>query len=435
MLDQYKYNSPLTMATCDSKGEYQRPLLMVLDILNDGKRIPNGFQDRLLPHFLKNSKIPPAKGFVRNSFYSGLTPTEFLFHAVSSCEGLVDTAVKAAELATLLGASSSSPMEVMVWTQRFWKAIAHQFSLNTTLSTHFICCRLQKTTRLLPWQINAYAERVFESPRWAKDCSKEFIDSLLIYIKAHIADKLKGVREAYDMMSGEHNPGEEYEDMDMDEDVPEEVKKIVNNKLSVTERQMERFPYVCRDKFMKAKIEPASAVGAVGAQSIGVPGTQMTLKTFHLAGVASMNIALGVPHIKEIINATKVITTPISATRLVNNTDVKAACIVKGGIEKTTLGNIAEFIEEVYKPDECYIGVRLDMDAIRRLQLEMDLDEVYKAIGLTPKLKIGTNTSNLISQIASASTFSPRIQQDRIMRSTSSRGLCLKSSSRASHRA
>ncbi|KAF8917771.1 hypothetical protein BGZ52_013071, partial [Haplosporangium bisporale] len=58
---------------------------------------------------------------------------------------------------------------------------------------------------------------------------------------------------------------------------------------------------------------------------------------------------------------------------------------------KTMLGDIAEFIEEVYKPDECYIGVRLDMEAIRRLQLETDLDEVARAIGLAPKLKIGTS--------------------------------------------
>ena len=48
----------------------------------------------------------------------------------------------------------------------------------------------------------------------------------------------------------------------------------------------------------------------MGAQSIGEPGTQMTLKTFHFAGVASMNITLGVPRIKEIINAAKTVSTP-----------------------------------------------------------------------------------------------------------------------------
>lgn len=54
-----------------------------------------------------------------------------------------------------------------------------------------------------------------------------------------------------------------------------------------------------------------STVGAIGAQSIGEPGTQMTLKTFHFAGVASMNVTQGVPRIKEIINGAKNITTPI----------------------------------------------------------------------------------------------------------------------------
>jgi DNA-directed RNA polymerase III subunit RPC1 len=62
-----------------------------------GHRVPDGFQDRSLPHFPKKSKEPPSKGFVRNSFYSGLSATEFLFHAISGREGLVDTAVKTAE--------------------------------------------------------------------------------------------------------------------------------------------------------------------------------------------------------------------------------------------------------------------------------------------------------------------------------------------------
>jgi DNA-directed RNA polymerase III subunit RPC1 len=62
-----------------------------------GSRIPDGFGDRSLPHFPKKSRIPAAKGFVRNSFYTGLAPTEFFFHAVSGREGLVDTAVKTAE--------------------------------------------------------------------------------------------------------------------------------------------------------------------------------------------------------------------------------------------------------------------------------------------------------------------------------------------------
>lgn len=62
-----------------------------------GARAPNGFRDRTLPHFKRNDKSPEGKGFVANSFYSGLEPTEFFFHTMAGREGLVDTAVKTAE--------------------------------------------------------------------------------------------------------------------------------------------------------------------------------------------------------------------------------------------------------------------------------------------------------------------------------------------------
>ena len=66
-------------------------------------------------------------------------------------------------------------------------------------------------------------------------------------------------------------------------------------------------------------------VGAMAAQSIGEPATQMTLNTFHFAGVASMNITLGVPRIKEIINASKKISTPIITVCLENDKDAEFA--------------------------------------------------------------------------------------------------------------
>jgi DNA-directed RNA polymerase III subunit RPC1 len=83
-----------------------------------------------------------------------------------------------------------------------------------------------------------------------------------------------------------------------------------------------------------------STVGAVGAQSIGEPGTQMTLKTFHFAGVASMNVTLGVPRIKEIINAAKTISTPIISCKLVTSDSEASARIVKGRMEKTILSDV-----------------------------------------------------------------------------------------------
>lgn len=66
----------------------------------------------------------------------------------------------------------------------------------------------------------------------------------------------------------------------------------------------------------------------------------MTLKTFHFAGVASMNVTLGVPRIKEIINASKTINTPIITTKLVASDNERSARIVKGRLEKTYLGDV-----------------------------------------------------------------------------------------------
>ena len=63
----------------------------------EGKRIPNGFEDRTLPHFKKYDDGAEARGFIENSFIAGLTPTEFFFHAMSGREGLIDTAVKTAD--------------------------------------------------------------------------------------------------------------------------------------------------------------------------------------------------------------------------------------------------------------------------------------------------------------------------------------------------
>lgn len=62
-----------------------------------GQRIPNGFTNRSLPHFERNSRHPAAKGFVKNSFFTGLNATEFFFHTMAGREGLIDTACKTAD--------------------------------------------------------------------------------------------------------------------------------------------------------------------------------------------------------------------------------------------------------------------------------------------------------------------------------------------------
>lgn len=65
---------------------------------------------------------------------------------------------------------------------------------------------------------------------------------------------------------------------------------VINPSLHVTKSHLEHTISICVQKYLRAKCEPGTAVGALCAQSIGEPGTQMTLKTFHFAGVATMSI-------------------------------------------------------------------------------------------------------------------------------------------------
>lgn len=67
----------------------------------------------------------------------------------------------------------------------------------------------------------------------------------------------------------------------------------------VTMIQLTEFLKMCKGKDIRAQLEPGTTVGAIAAQSIGEPGTQMTLKTFHFAGVASMNILLSLTSTKD----------------------------------------------------------------------------------------------------------------------------------------
>lgn len=149
---------------------------------------------------------------------------------------------------------------------------------------------------------------------------------------------------------------------------------------AITLTQLKEFLSICSRKYSRALIEPGTAVGAIGAQSIGEPGTQMTLKTFHFAGVASMNVTLGVPRIKEIINASKKISTPIIQAPMVAKvasyaTEQKlyaaeaSSRVVKGRIEKTLLGDVLIYMQEVIMQEELFLRIKVDMEAIEKLHV------------------------------------------------------------------
>ena len=98
-----------------------------------------------------------------------------------------------------------------------------------------------------------------------------------------------------------------------------------------------------------ARIDPFEAAGILTAQSIGEPGTQMTMRTFHYAGVATVNVTQGLPRIIEIVDARKVPDTPTMTIRLdsPNSESATAAQKLAAAIEITTTRNIADIETDV----------------------------------------------------------------------------------------
>lgn len=97
-------------------------------------------------------------------------------------------------------------------------------------------------------------------------------------------------------------------------------------------------------EYTKNLIDPTEACGMVGAQSIGEPGTQMTMRTFHYAGVAEINVTLGLPRLIEIVDARSIPSTPMMTIYLQDeykvNTDL--AKEIANKIEITRLTDVAD---------------------------------------------------------------------------------------------
>jgi DNA-directed RNA polymerase II subunit RPB1 len=106
-------------------------------------------------------------------------------------------------------------------------------------------------------------------------------------------------------------------------------------------------------RFNNSLVNPGEMVGTIAAQSIGEPATQMTLNTFHYAGVGSKNVTLGVPRLKEIINVAKNIKTPQLTVYLKPelSKNVEDAKEVQVELEHTTLKKVVLSSQIYYDPN------------------------------------------------------------------------------------
>ncbi|KAI5467275.1 hypothetical protein BGZ63DRAFT_418992 [Mariannaea sp. PMI_226] len=120
-----------------------------------------------------------------------------------------------------------------------------------------------------------------------------------------------------------------------------------------------------QNKWDRAFVSPGEMVGVLAAQSIGEPATQMTLNTFHFAGVSSKNVTLGVPRLKEILNLAKNIKTPSMAVYL-NEYLAKQeqAKKLRSMVEYTNLRSVTAVTEIYYDPDIQATNIPEDVDMV-----------------------------------------------------------------------
>lgn len=127
------------------------------------------------------------------------------------------------------------------------------------------------------------------------------------------------------------------------------------------------------NRWSRSMVAPGEMVGVLAAQSIGEPATQMTLNTFHFAGVSSKNVTLGVPRLKEILNVAKDIKTPSMVVYLdKENATKEDAKQMRNLVEHTSLRSVTAMTEIYYDPDISSTNIPEDFDLVESYFLMPD---------------------------------------------------------------
>ncbi|MHC1637337.1 MAG: DNA-directed RNA polymerase subunit A'' [Candidatus Nezhaarchaeales archaeon] len=168
-------------------------------------------------------------------------------------------------------------------------------------------------------------------------------------------------------------------------ELPKSITQELEEKLSrvidkLTMNDVERILNEVVRQYREAVVEPGEAVGTVGAQSIGEPGTQMTLRTFHFAGVRELNVTLGLPRLIEILDAKRTPSTPLMRIELDEKAkyDRAKAEELARKIQHVTIENVANSISIDF--GQQIILLQLDDELMRdkRVTLEMVLNALNK---------------------------------------------------------
>jgi DNA-directed RNA polymerase subunit A" len=131
---------------------------------------------------------------------------------------------------------------------------------------------------------------------------------------------------------------------DLLEQLPAKLREDVKGHLrqhKLTEAQKEKCIKKIIEMYKKSKVEPGEAIGMVAAQSISEPGTQLTMRTYHVAGAAQIEVTLGLPRLVEIFDARRVPTTPAMTVFLKGNVGKEKAFEIAQDIREVTLSDVS----------------------------------------------------------------------------------------------
>ena len=399
----------------------------------DGKRIPYGFENRTLPHFTKYDDSPSARGFVESSYINGLSPQELFFHAMGGRVGLIDTAVKTSTTGYIQRRLIKGLEDLMVsydMTVRTNKNKLVQFAYgDDNIDTTKVEDQGIPIVSMSTQDIYAHY-LVPEENGKIKTLSNIFLKNVLTRHKKQTPDFLKKTQTYIDSMiqSREQIIKKVFKNKsDSSVNIPVAFYHIINNiqgqcnitisslvditlleALEMIETcfsNLEKIYYAPPTKLFKtlfyyylspkdllivkrfnrsaltllldtitldykrAIVAPGEMVGMIAGQSIGEVSTQMTLNTFHFAGVASKsNVTRGVPRIEEILSLSSEIKNPSLSIYLKpeDETQKDKAHTIMYMLEHTRLEDVVRSIEVCFDPDDLNTLIAEDKDTIEQ---------------------------------------------------------------------
>ena len=385
----------------------------------DGKRIPYGFEHRTLPHYHKYDDSPSARGFVESSYINGLSPQELFFHAMGGRIGLIDTAVKTSTTGYIQRRLIKGLEDLMVnydMTIRTNKNKIVQFSYgDDNIDTikvenqelHIVEMSIQEIyghynipeektkTKSLSGMFTKSAfsrhkkqeEQLNQKCQFYTDYMIEKRDVIIKNIFNYKSEKVVRVPVAFSYII-QNVIGQQGINANSLVDLTMlEAFELIENTYSKmqqihfappTELFKVLFYYYLSPKdlllnkrfnhkalelllativldYKRAIVAPGEMVGMIAAQSIGEPTTQMTLNTFHFAGVASKsNVTRGVPRIEEILSLSASLKNPSLTVFLKpeDETDKDKANTIQYMLEHTKLEEVVKTVEICFDPDD-----------------------------------------------------------------------------------